>query len=514
MQDYFRPFLCRGALYSIAAVCSLAGTAAPAESSASARYGDYFEVTASGGMLIGGEGKTGDSMRYQGKHIWSGPGSATVLVREQNNTGLVTGTVRAKGHTYTVLMNRFTGDKPFQSGGIAKFVTLHGLTKQGPPILPKTFAYLAGWGSPCTVWKDGNILYENFECHFMLTEGVRDPVTGEVHGFPDKNEIRELMRGEKWQGDYARNQEIKRRVREASDVSRAGLQLHLFAHSRERNDRNLPPYETAMHFLWKDVQWWSSPQTAGEAGPRRTDENIKRTIEETFKANAMVPAHDITVDVRQGQVTLTGTAKSAAEKNHAYFAAWTPGVTAVRNEIRVQGDDKPGDRDVQQAITRAYGLDPRVAPSRPTVKVTDGVVTLTGTVADQQAKQAAEDVARQFDGVKQVKNRLAIDESLAKGDPDDLDAILVFDVDPIEPGISKADRELQQSIESELSWSPYVDADRVAVAVRNRTAYLFGTVEDREEMEAAVDNAFEAGAERVVNALTIEPSQKDREQVG
>jgi hyperosmotically inducible protein len=378
------------------------------------------------------------------------------------------------------------------------------LTKQGAPILPKTFAYLAGWGSPCTVWKDGNILYENFECHFMLTEGVRDPVTGEVPGFPDKKEIRELMRGEKWQGDYRQNQEIRQRIRESADASRAGLQLHIFAHSPQRNDENLPPYETAMHFLWKNVQWWSSPQAPGEGPAQRSDEDIKRTIQDTLKSNALVQAEDINVDVKQGHVTLTGTAPSAVAKNHAFFAAWTPGVTSVRNEIKLQSEEKLNDRDLQQAIKQAYGLDPRVTESRPTVKVSDGVVTLTGTVAGEQAKRAAEDIAKQFDGVKQVRNRLKIDDSLSTGEPEDLDAIVVFDVDPIEPGISKADREIQENIESELTWSPYVDADRVTVAVRNRTAYLFGSVEDRSEMDAAVDNAFEGGAERVVNGLTIE----------
>ncbi|HJT21799.1 MAG TPA: BON domain-containing protein [Nitrospira sp.] len=472
-------------------------TPAQASSPFPSRYGNYFEVTASDGMLIGGEGRTGDSMRYRGEHIWPGPGSATVLVREDRNTGVVMGTVRTNGHTYTVLMNRFGGERPYQSGGIAKFVTLHGLTRQGGPILPKTYAYLAGWGSPCTVWKDDSVLYDKFDCHFMLTEGVRDPVTGEVPGFPDKRDVRELLRGQQWQGDYEHNRNTKRRIRDAGDISRMGLQLHVFAHSPERDTGHLPPYETAMHFLWTDVQWWSSPQISGEPPAGRADEDIKHIVRRKLKND------DIKVNVDQGRVTLTGTAKSAVEKHHAYFAAWAPGVTSVRNEIKVQGNDTVGDRDLQRAIKRAYGLDPRTAQERPNVDVTDGVVTITGAVAGAEAKKAAEEIPRQFDGVKGVKNRLKVDDRIARTESRDVDAV-VFDIEPIAPDIARHDRELEDDIESELAWSPYVDADRVIVAVRNRTAYLFGTVEDEDEMDAAVDNAFEAGADRVVNALTIE----------
>ncbi len=487
-------------LASIAPFATLAYASSPFPS----RYGNYFEVTASDGMLIGGEGRTGDSMRYRGENIWSGPGSATLLVREDRNTGVVMGTVRANGHTYTVLMNRFGGERPYQSGGIAKFVTLHGLTRQGAPILPKTYAYLAGWGSPCTVWKDDSLLYDKFDCHFMLTEGVRDPVTGEVPGFPDKRDVRELLRGQRWQGDYERNENTRRRIRDAADVSRMGLQLHVVAHSPERDTGHLPPYETAMHFLWMNVQWWSSPQISGEPPAGRADEDIAHIV------RRKLPDDDIQVRVDQGRVTLTGTANSAVEKHHAYFAAWVPGVTSVRNEIRVQGDDTVGDRDLQQAIKRAYGLDPRTTHHRPKVDVTDGIVAITGTVAGAEAKKAAEEIARQFDGVKSVRNRLKVDERIARNESRDADAV-VFDIEPIAPETSRHDRELEEDIESELAWSPYVDADQVTVAVRNRTAYLFGTVDDEDEMDAAVDNAFEAGADRVVNGLTIE---RDPERAG
>ncbi len=69
------------------------------------------------------------------------------------------------------------------------------------------------------------------------------------------------------------------------------------------------------------------------------------------------------------------------------------------------------------------------------------------------------------------------------------------------PWASMNDRELRDEIQSELAWSPSVDADRINVNVRDGVAVLEGDVEDQSEMVAAVENAYEAGARRVINYM-------------
>lgn len=69
---------------------------------------------------------------------------------------------------------------------------------------------------------------------------------------------------------------------------------------------------------------------------------------------------------------------------------------------------------------------------------------------------------------------------------------------------SKSDRQLKEDVKSELTWSPFVDADSVDVSVKNGEVTLSGTVEDRDAAEAAVDNAYEAGARRVISRLKTE----------
>jgi len=63
---------------------------------------------------------------------------------------------------------------------------------------------------------------------------------------------------------------------------------------------------------------------------------IKTTIENSFKRNAMSDAKKITVTVHDGKVTLQGKAHSWQEKDEARYSAWgTPGVSSVENNIVV-----------------------------------------------------------------------------------------------------------------------------------------------------------------------------------
>jgi osmotically-inducible protein OsmY len=64
-------------------------------------------------------------------------------------------------------------------------------------------------------------------------------------------------------------------------------------------------------------------------------------------------------------------------------------------------------------------------------------------------------------------------------------------------------RELEKAVRGELSWSPFVDEDPIRVHARQGLVTLQGSVEDKSEMAAAVENAYEAGARRVNNQLRI-----------
>jgi osmotically-inducible protein OsmY len=70
--------------------------------------------------------------------------------------------------------------------------------------------------------------------------------------------------------------------------------------------------------------------------PRSQPEEIKKKIEDAFKRSAEIDANRITVEAHGGEVILSGTVRSWAERQEAERVAWAaPGVTKVENRIQI-----------------------------------------------------------------------------------------------------------------------------------------------------------------------------------
>lgn len=65
------------------------------------------------------------------------------------------------------------------------------------------------------------------------------------------------------------------------------------------------------------------------------------------------------------------------------------------------------------------------------------------------------------------------------------------------------DLKLAQEIRDQLLRSPFVDSGKVSVLVLDGTAILTGDVDTAAERSSAAQNAFEGGAARVRNRLTV-----------
>jgi len=125
---------------------------------------------------------------------------------------------------------------------------------------------------------------------------------------------------------------------------------------------------------------------------------------------------DVSVDVKEGEVVLTGSVPQAEDRVAAAEAAWsTPGVSAVTDALTVSEDSGSGAywRDVRIANELRYALltDLDVRSINYTVSAIDSVVHLTGIARSRAELSRVIELARGVEGVtKVVSHVLTIDD--------------------------------------------------------------------------------------------------------
>ncbi len=148
-------------------------------------------------------------------------------------------------------------------------------------------------------------------------------------------------------------------------------------------------------------------------------------------------------------------------------------------------DDYVSDTELYNRIRMRLAMNPFADRKNIRIHVVNGNVTLAGTVVDRSAMVDVIEIA--FDsGAWKVRNRLNIRKNSRQN------------------WKNMSDVELREEIKEELMWSPFVDSERINVSVKNGVATLYGRVENKEEINDAVINAYEAGAKRVKNRLWVE----------
>lgn len=194
-------------------------------------YSGQFRLRGQQATLVGSmqDQSPWDHLDYAGKRLKSVQGTIEIDVNELTNTGQVAAEFIESADRYRIVFDRFAAAKPFQDGGIATRVYEHGDSGNGDPLYPKTWLYLAGWGT-AHMFKNGALLYKDYQAHFMVMERSRDPKTHEVR-YPVK---RTLPGGE---------------------TDPAGMEIDLWVRSKESNNKNFPPFETFVHLFWEEVTW-------------------------------------------------------------------------------------------------------------------------------------------------------------------------------------------------------------------------------------------------------------------
>jgi osmotically-inducible protein OsmY len=238
---------------------------------------------------------------------------------------------------------------------------------------------------------------------------------------------------------------------------------------------------------------WEAHRRQLRSSPRKVyaDNDIKQAILSAFAYDPRITDADIDVWVENGTVTLKGSvAALSAGKAAEQDARNTAGVWRVKNLIKVRPEVGPDYRprpDIDAKVARhvrlALLLDPDLHQDDITVTVKNHLVMLEGRVDSEYARKQAGRVAAKAWGAAEVVNNL--------------------EVVPGRERATRDDWQIKQDVESELHWSPYVDADAVSVAVNYGVAVLTGTVEDLRARRAATLNARQGGAVEVQNHLKV-----------
>jgi osmotically-inducible protein OsmY len=141
------------------------------------------------------------------------------------------------------------------------------------------------------------------------------------------------------------------------------------------------------------------------------DQQLQRDVMDELEWEPAVHAQHIGVTARDGVVTLTGHVESFAEKLAAERAALhVKGVRALAQDIKVElpTSKKTADDEIAARALKILEWDVLVPSDRITVKVDNGIVTLSGEVDHlYQSDEAERDVWR-LSGVRDIVNMVKV----------------------------------------------------------------------------------------------------------
>ena len=138
------------------------------------------------------------------------------------------------------------------------------------------------------------------------------------------------------------------------------------------------------------------------------------------------------------------------------------------------------DATITGAIKTKLAADGRVRASDINVDTTNGVVTLTGNVDSQQAKDAALEQARGTSGVGDVKDMISVRSGTVSGEAPDPKRTLGGRID---------DAGITMRVKSRLLDDPLVKGLQIDVDTRDSVVFLTGTVGSEAERKQAIEIA-------------------------
>lgn len=213
-----------------------------------------------------------------------------------------------------------------------------------------------------------------------------------------------------------------------------------------------------------------------------SDLDLRQDVLDELEFEPRIDAAHIGVTSDRGVVTLTGFVSNYAQKLAAAEAARrVKGVKAIANDIEVRypSEKKTSDDQIARRAVDVLAWDVLVPDQSIQVTVSNGWVTLAGTVHWYYEKKAAEEDVRKLSGVRGVFNQIEI-----------------------KPRVKAED--VKRKIDEALKRHAEVEARGIRVTVHNDTVLLEGKVDNWDERFAVENAAWSApGVRSVEDKLAV-----------
>jgi osmotically-inducible protein OsmY len=213
----------------------------------------------------------------------------------------------------------------------------------------------------------------------------------------------------------------------------------------------------------------------------KTDTQLRQDVLDELEWEPSIDANEIGVTVHHGVVTLNGRVASYAEKLAAERATGrVSGVKAIAEEIEVKLPTASWrtDADIAQAVVNTLKWNP-VVKDEITVKVEDGVVTLTGEVNWKYERDAAERSVENLIGVRRILNFIKVHGR---------------------PSVTDVKEQIKKAFERAAT----LDAAQIQVESHDGEVTLKGNVHSMVEYREAANAAWAGrGVTKVTNQLKV-----------
>ncbi len=138
-----------------------------------------------------------------------------------------------------------------------------------------------------------------------------------------------------------------------------------------------------------------------------SDNDVREAMYCLLDANSEITSNDIKVSIEKGIVVLEGKVNSywKSEKTRN-MASHISGVVSVKNKIQVIPDEETSDDEITELIINSMKNSVSIDVNRITIKVKNGVVTLSGTLNSMSEYNRVKGIVELTKGVIDIKDKL------------------------------------------------------------------------------------------------------------